>query len=494
MVRPDSDGGEDEDDVHHHHNSEYLWFATALRNQRTKPHNNHNNHAKPPLRLLVIGDSLAVGVGTSQSSTPVLPEVIAQALSKATGGRAVYWDCVGVPGQSASEIVEDIHHLHLLPPTAAMFRRLAEWQAGQRLRAQDRIETAKRRTQEWLEHRRVPEETETPTKQNRVVQWWKRTTEQLRRDLDGLRNVIQDVESAEKRSSEEIEVAVKRQLMARRNTLDPERVRKYDIAVVLTGLNDVKHSYLPFMRQRSKEKTNSGEKEDKGIKVELVRILDALKDKMGQIMPVKEEQQTTAVQDVRLDDQHSSHVGSCHTENGPLVVFPGLPYEATVLGRYPPLSWFIARLLDMVDRNKQIIAELYPNLVIYVAPPDFGDMSDAEAKRGAQWEDFNVLLNLTDIAHDVKVQVERLMKQHYESWVQDAEEEDNEYLYELDAFGVSMVEPTKKRPGANMVAADGIHPSDIGYDMWGRHIAGAITKAWERRGERSSRSTSNAVE
>ena len=31
-----------------------------------------------PLRLLVIGDSLAIGVGTSRSCTPLMPEVIAQ--------------------------------------------------------------------------------------------------------------------------------------------------------------------------------------------------------------------------------------------------------------------------------------------------------------------------------------------------------------------------------------------------------------------------------
>lgn len=51
-----------------------------------------------PLRLLVVGDSLAAGVGISKSGIPVLPESIARALSKAFGGRAVYWTCVGTPG------------------------------------------------------------------------------------------------------------------------------------------------------------------------------------------------------------------------------------------------------------------------------------------------------------------------------------------------------------------------------------------------------------
>jgi hypothetical protein len=73
---------------------------------RTKP-----PHEEPPLRLLVIGDSLAAGVGMSQSGTPALPEAIARGLSQATGGRAVYWTCVGTPGTTSSEIVQEIVHL-----------------------------------------------------------------------------------------------------------------------------------------------------------------------------------------------------------------------------------------------------------------------------------------------------------------------------------------------------------------------------------------------
>lgn len=55
-------------------------------------------NTEKPLRLLVVGDSLAAGVGISKSGTPVLPESIARSLSKASGGRAVYWTCVGTPG------------------------------------------------------------------------------------------------------------------------------------------------------------------------------------------------------------------------------------------------------------------------------------------------------------------------------------------------------------------------------------------------------------
>jgi hypothetical protein len=48
-----------------------------------------------PLHLLVIGDSLAAGVG-STSGTPILPEAIARTLSAALGGLPVLWECHGV--------------------------------------------------------------------------------------------------------------------------------------------------------------------------------------------------------------------------------------------------------------------------------------------------------------------------------------------------------------------------------------------------------------
>ena len=64
-----------------------------------------------PIRLLVVGDSLAGGVG-SESASPVLPESIARALSSALGGRAIHWTCIGTSGASAGRIVRDIESYH----------------------------------------------------------------------------------------------------------------------------------------------------------------------------------------------------------------------------------------------------------------------------------------------------------------------------------------------------------------------------------------------
>mmetsp|Transcript_4201 Transcript_4201/g.9417 ORF Transcript_4201/g.9417 Transcript_4201/m.9417 type:complete len:407 (+) Transcript_4201:281-1501(+) len=62
---------------------------------------------KPPLKIFVVGDSLAVGCGVSRS-TPVLPESIARHLARELG-RPVRWSCVGKPGASTEGIMMMLH-------------------------------------------------------------------------------------------------------------------------------------------------------------------------------------------------------------------------------------------------------------------------------------------------------------------------------------------------------------------------------------------------
>jgi lysophospholipase L1-like esterase len=59
----------------------------------------------PPLKILVVGDSLACGCGIAKSSTPILPESIARHLARQLG-RPVHWSCVGVPGASTKGIIK----------------------------------------------------------------------------------------------------------------------------------------------------------------------------------------------------------------------------------------------------------------------------------------------------------------------------------------------------------------------------------------------------
>jgi hypothetical protein len=135
-----------------------------------------------------------------------------------------------------------------------------------------------------------------------------------------------------------------------------------------------------------------------------------------------------------------------------------------------------------MDHNKKILSEMYPEIVVFVDSPDPYFFSQTEAKKGAVWEDFQrerVLLRLTDIALNVRERVEATMKQHYNAWVLDAE--DGEGHYDIIADSVTHSHDNKKQrhPGASMVAIDGVHPNDSGYEVWGRYIALDIAKKWK---------------
>ena len=87
------------------HGAEYRAAPLPL---REPPHFLPCALEKPTIRVLVIGDSLAIGVGQRKSATPILPEAISKTLSKKLGGRVVYWSCHGAPGASTGWIVREI--------------------------------------------------------------------------------------------------------------------------------------------------------------------------------------------------------------------------------------------------------------------------------------------------------------------------------------------------------------------------------------------------
>jgi lysophospholipase L1-like esterase len=503
-------------------------FTNTARNTltriRTKP-----PREEPPLRLLVIGDSLAAGVGMSKSGTPALPEAIARGLSQATGGRAVYWTCVGTPGTTSSEIVQEIVHLDdvihknngigtgLALPTSALIQKLNEWQAESRLRANRRLRRAKRRAQKWLDHRKDPvsvddddnvEDVQPESKRKLVVQWCKRKAAEIRRDMQGIKQIVvlngnddddiddnSDAEDAkmeaEDASQREDAIVHPSGSLVRRKTLDPKVVGEFDIAIVLTGLNDLKETFIPFMmsaqRQEMMEelRQTEGTEGHGGVKEELIRVVHALKSKMNLLIPGDEntrtKRETEAVPKGGIDALQSNEKKEKH---GPVVVFPALPFSPSILNQRAPLSWFLSPMIRKMDNNKKILSDMYPDIVVFVDSPSKTFFSQTEAKKGVVWEDFQrerVLLKLTDIAHNVRERVEETMRQHYNAWVLDAEdEEEGHYDIIADSVTHSHASQVQRHPGASMVAVDGVHPNDAGYEIWGRYIASIIAKEWKQ--------------
>ena len=406
----------------------------------------------PPIRLLVIGDSLAAGVGVSKRGTPILPESIARALSQASGGRAVSWTCVGTPGASAGRIVQDILRLKKTNGPNLLEKQLVEWQA------------TKQRAQEWLEQRkklkRVSHDQE-KLAANRIQLWWKR----LRHDVRDFRDSV--LRRGDHKQAVISQLLEERQLAKKEQTTGVDTA-EFDIAIVLTGLNDLKDAYLPFM-MGSEDKDESA---DEGIKGGLLRVIEALRNRMKISLPV----------DTNPKDEASEQ----QQRRKPMVVFPAIPGEPFPLFHRAPLSWFLVPLLQALDHQKKLIAEQFPDLVLFVDSPSYEDIRDVEAGRGpltASRRAEKVLLATTDVTQRAKEKVEKLMKQHYQRWTTDAEEDraDDEPRDAFENACHDHLPASEHKVGSSLVAADNVHPNDDGYDFWGRYIAAAIISELNRK-------------
>ena len=476
---------------------------------------------QPPLRLLVVGDSLAAGVGIRESCTPILPAAIASTLSRELNGRVIYWKCVGTPGASSSLLVNDIYHLDddesLFQP--AMLKSLRDWQRESKVRAQQRMAEARDVALEWWEHRndedyyfdeetqKEPESIDPKSPQNPVLRWLNARRHQVQRDLKGLGRVVRTFDPRRKDDQKQIQALLKQQTLerqlTRRRTVDPELVGPYDIAVVLTGLNDLKDAFLPFMMSAQRKRELKDAQAERGDSTPLVRILHALEDKMNITLPLPIRRRFTLDEDGEHPDlvkqkgrpeaEKPKISSSVKRRHEPLIVFPALPIEPIEPNQRAPLNWFVRPIIHAMERNKQRLAEMYPGLVVFIEAPSREVFRQIEKKEGPLWDGNGegiILLELSDNAHrqesnNLKSKTEMLMREHYKSWFVDAEEvvdDEEEFTatfssgdrdahnqYRVQTDGVIPVPTDSGHPthvGASLISCDGIHPNDAGYVWW----------------------------
>lgn len=490
--------------------------------------------SEAPLRLLVVGDSLAAGVGMSKSGTPVLPESIARELSKAMGGRPVYWTCVGTPGISASQIVHDIHQLEPHQP-GRLERLYREWKAKRRKWQQrqemkrriteleststtdDDLDEPKRKNylQAWWESLRKPEERSPrkirDTTTSLFQEWWahittslRLTRERVREDLSEIKEIVQTpIDLDEDHDDEVRDDLIHKGVPFRRDSLDPEIAAQYDIAVVLTGLNDLKDAFMPHMTSGGRSSLKEGtERIVGGLRNQLRGIVNALEEKMD----------LNIDQETRPSEQLEEPKPPKCEENvrRPLVAVPELPILPLRLFHLAPLCWFLIPLFRAMENNKRFLSASFPDHVVFIPQPDLKWWSDAESGLGPIRENIRqerLLLQTTDIAQNARERIQQLMRQHYNLDDDDDNDDEVEHystyspptLYSESSHrdehhphhphhhSDHHVVPTdrsdpslNKKDGAAYISMDKMHPNDEGYELWGRHIATAILEHWKQ--------------
>lgn len=132
-----------------------------------------------------------------------------------------------------------------------------------------------------------------------------------------------------------------------------------------------------------------------------------------------------------------------------------------------------------MEYQKKKLAESYPAPVLFLEAPDERAISDFTNRRGPLWEARSkeeVLFELTNKAR--LEQLETLMTEYYNRWTEDVEEE---ATFTYDAFGPDIQGPFQHlQQRSPLISPDKVHPSDEGYELWGRHIARAIVEEWDR--------------
>jgi hypothetical protein len=487
--------------------------------------------SETPLRLLVVGDSLAAGVGMSKSGTPVLPESIARALSKAYEGRPVYWTCVGTPGVSASQIVQDIHEIEPRQP-GRLERLFREWK-GKRRKWQERQELRRRLTEleetsgddkvdepnrnylkDWWETIRKDPAERNPkrvreTTSRLLQEWWMQVTTRLRltrervqEDLTEIKEIVQNPTEDENDRPDDL---IHKGNAFRRDSLDPEMAAEYDIAVVLTGLNDLKDAFMPHMAKGATSSLKDGtERIVGGLRIQLRSIVDALETKMDL---ADENESTTEKESSQME------TNALETLRRPLVVVPELPIAPLKLFHLAPLCWFLIPLFRAMENNKKFLSASFPEYVVFIPQPNLKWWSDVEAGLGPIRENIRserLLLQTTDVTQNSRERIQELMRQFY--YPDDDLDDDLDDSSSHIQSNIGSRDPktqhrnehhphhphhhsdhhivpkdrskgkrgTQKGNGSSYVAMDKMHPNDEGYELWGRHIAAAILQHRKR--------------
>ena len=487
------------------------WFSATSHNKQPL----HTSSASmgqdlPPLRILVVGDSLAAGVGLSKSGTPVLPESIARALSQAHGGRVVYWTCVGTPGTSASQIIQDINDMtpRKHPSTSSLERTLKEWQYKRRIFIRRRQERERQEMEALMKEQQKAQDNEQAirNRRNAFKQWWNRINSSSQITADKIRSTTEDVmkdwwsnvtrrvredltdirelsaadpttlstdddepdsdpssnDGSDKNGGEREELILfpaSTNLfgMSRRRSLNPQAAAQFDIAIVLTGLNDVKDCFMPHMMAGDNSSVKEGtERLTGGLSRQLMGVILALRSRMNDGMGDIEEQERIGREEkakqqdsksveldysgtveasglpkvsyqpveTKMDSKGGKIVQDDQAEPSsqpvgrrpPLIVLPALPVAPLELFQTAPLCWFLGPIFGLMEHNKRDLAERLPNVVLFVDQPTINDWAEIKDGRGPLWDSLSrerILYELTDVAQQTRERIQQLMEQHY---------------------------------------------------------------------------------
>jgi lysophospholipase L1-like esterase len=476
------------------------------------------NDARQPIRLLVIGDSLAIGVGQVRNCTPVMPEAIAKTISSRFAGRVVYWTCHGSPGASTGWIVRELE------------RGVKQEEMNEESGYDD--DEDEDDDYDKVNIRRDDK--------GQIVQTCSDTDESSYSDESATiispppkSSSISETMNAAAKMKQQRKVWRER-LAQHRKCFDPEVLGPYDIVVVMTGGNDLKSAFFPFLltgedaefRRQAKARGGNYTKELRQLLQALNRDLrtklrnirysveaaaETVIEKVEQNMELiaKSSSSPTARRmsgsisnlrekfisrkDLEGLDELTTQTEQCNGSQQdkrlqnryPMVVLPGLPSRALPIFRLPPLNWIAVPIVDILDMHKRRLAKLHPGEVMFVPPPSINDVVEYESCNGEIWHQRcyeNPKLILRDVRRYDCRRVENELRRYYN--LRDKRQSTGEGLKKEMAATWFSSFFSQKSYGEGIFSIDQVHPNDDGYDFLGRYIGNAISEEWIKHPDR----------
>lgn len=322
-----------------------------------------------PLRLLLIGDSIARGVGQSQNCYPILPQSIARTLSLSLNNRAIYWTTMAIPGASTkwlSDVVEDAFN-----------------------------KKVKKKRKERKQHQ-----------QQHMGQYKVDNGSDIENGIPSSSPVsLQEFIDRHVKSTKSMSANTKQEWVSNleyhKKLYEDNPFGHYDLILVLSGINDVKRLLVPFLLSNEVVETDDGldedeyddydqdhhlhleggdskEKTERGFASDMKKLITLLNKGHSLDYKWAHEQQlsnshgytattTTTCESIEHDNEEtyllSKHDRQDVDRHSPMIVFPQFPTKDHPVKMGPLLKWVGVFLSGKMDKVKERIADQYDNVM-----------------------------------------------------------------------------------------------------------------------------------
>lgn len=390
-----------------------------------------------PIRMLVIGDSLALGLGTDRSCTPMMPETLAKAVSKQMGGRAVLWTGYGAEGAASSWTLKELSR-------KARKEAAANKKGGEVAAEPAGVALSDTSSDYSSDEDTADSDPTTPTFRPSNITKSNQGSSHNHEDPFG---------------------EWKSRLQNFRETFENDIAGPYDIVFIFAGGNDAKSAFIPFYVKTAKGEESTDYHKDDGRDSSLYSDFERIIEHLGP----------------KMNTDFSSP--SSNGKRLPLVVFPMMPsLMIPAFHKHFPVNWLVAPLTGIIENNKRRLQKRYPSHVVCVDAPTTEKAGRFERQEGYFWQkrkEEDVLLCLRDVTQE-ECKATTAAMTHHVTTKSKAIGEHRELRHEAkevtqtNAPLPKLSELKGYTEGHNIFSIDDIHPNDEGYDFWGRLIADGV--------------------